>query len=164
MGQLRVFQLAEKGIIVDSVPDEPDVESPYDRDLHRMEEIYLAGRGGFWIARAGELPVGHIGGQDMGVHIELRRMYVRSAYRRRGIGALLVHTLITACRHQGVAAIKLWTNIDGPGQSLYARLGFRHISADGEDTQAVNDPSDQIRMCLILNDSIAGQKDSSAGS
>jgi hypothetical protein len=74
--KLRSHQLAERGIVVTVPPDRPDLCSPYERDYHRMDQVYLTGSGGFWIAWKGATPVGHIGAQDTGSVVELRRMYV----------------------------------------------------------------------------------------
>jgi len=70
--QLRKHQLAEDGIIVDTLPDQPDLSSPYEEDYHRIDQVYLKARGNFWIAWIDDLPLGHIGAQDKGDYIELR--------------------------------------------------------------------------------------------
>ncbi len=78
--RLRTHQLHENGIFPAAgeddieVPAKPDLSSPYEQDYHRIAEVYLRNKGGFWLAWSGETPAGHIGGQDMGNAIELRRM------------------------------------------------------------------------------------------
>ena len=122
--ELRTYQLAEGGIIVDAEPGPPDLSSPYERDYHRIDKVYLRGAGNFWFAWLGDTPVGHVGGQDVGGAIELRRMYVRAEYRRRGVGTRLVRALIEHCAANGVKAIELWTSEDGSGRLLYEKMGF----------------------------------------
>ena len=82
---------------------------------------------GDWIAWKNNQPVGHVGAQDMGDYIELRRMYVRKMYRRAGIGTQLVGMLIDHCRQHGIRFIKLWTDPDGPGRLLYKNFYFQEV-------------------------------------
>ena len=129
------------------LPTEPDPSSPYEQDYHRIDQVYLAGRGGFWIAWLDALPVGHIGAEDRGQYLELRRMYVRQGYRRRGIGRQLVQALIDHCSAEGVPAVELWTAPDGPGRLLYETLGFFRIAAPhGERDGEEDDPEMRMRL------------------
>lgn len=126
--ELRTHQLAEEGIIV--APEEvgpPDLDSSYERDYHRIDQVYLTGTGGFWIAWWDDTPVGHIAAQDVGDGVELRHMYVRAAYRRRGIGTQLVRELIAHCAAKSVKVIELWTAHNGLGRILYEKAGFRVV-------------------------------------
>jgi hypothetical protein len=84
--ELRIHQLAEDGIMVSSFPSEPDLSSPYERDYHRIDQVYLRGAGNFWIAWLGVTPVGHVGAQDLGAAVELRHMYVRAGFRPAKFG------------------------------------------------------------------------------
>ena len=95
----------------------------------------MSGDGGFWIAWLGDTPVGHIGAQDIGGFVELRRMYVREEFRRRGIGTLLVRSLLKHCTSRGIRAIELYTERDGPGRILYKKLGFRETEKPGKEFQ-----------------------------
>ncbi|MBN2312110.1 MAG: GNAT family N-acetyltransferase [Candidatus Hydrogenedentes bacterium] len=103
--RLGIAQLAEHGIILDPkhISDEPegtDRDCP-EWDLDHVEEVYLSGAGGFWLACCGDMPVGQGGAQDLGGLVELRRMYVRAEDRRRGIGARLVNALIEHMKGPG---------------------------------------------------------------
>ena len=149
--QLVAARLAEHGIIAD-IPDAPearDEDSP-EPVLDHINEVYLSGAGGFWLAWCGNVPAGSIGAQDLGGVVELRRMYVKAEYRRRGIGTCLVNTLVERCRVGGIAAIELWTASKGPGRFLYARQGFRVVDAKGSGFEAALDSPDEIRMRLEL--------------
>lgn len=98
--QVRFAQLAEHGIVFDSTIPAPSLHTPddaHDWDLHQIAQVYQQDKGNFWLAYFDEQPVGSIGAQDSGGMIEVRRLYVQSAYRRRGIGAALVHTLLHHC-------------------------------------------------------------------
>ena len=150
--QLRRLQLAEHGIMAEGPPPAPDLTSPYEPDYHLLQTVYLRGRGGFWIAWLGGEPVGHTGGQDLGSHIELRRMYVRPGRRRRGVGLALVQTLIAHCQAQGVSRILLWTAGGGPGRYLYARCGFAVIAwRDRTGPQGLSVGPDEVRMERMLD-------------
>ena len=139
----------------DDVPEKPDLSSPHEKDYHRIDRVYLAARGNFWIAWLDDLPVGHIGAEDEGDHVELRRMYVRAEYRRRGIGTLLVQTLLKHCIEQKVGMIELWTAKDGPGRFLYEKCGFRQVEIADKEPDGETGHNSEIRMRLVLTDSSA---------
>jgi GNAT superfamily N-acetyltransferase len=159
--QLRFAQLAEHGIWLDpeEMPQGPEDVGRDDPewDYDHMAEVYLRGAGGFWLAWWGDVPAGHVGAQDLGGVVELRRMYVRAEYRRRGIGTRLVQALIEHCASQGVQAIELWTAEEGPGRQLYRRLGFRRTGGPGPGYEQVDaatgrpPAADEIRMRLKLS-------------
>jgi GNAT superfamily N-acetyltransferase len=156
--QLRYAQLAEQGIHLD--PDDIPARNQsvsgddYEPDLRRIEQVYLSGAGGFWLAWQGETPVGMVGAQDLGGVVELRRMQVHAHYRRQGIGCQLVQTLIEHCKNGKVTAIELWTDRDGPGRFLYCRFGFRRVDGPGHEFHDVDRATgrspntDEIRMRL----------------
>jgi GNAT superfamily N-acetyltransferase len=153
--QLRFSQLAEHGILGGELPAQPDLRSPYERDYHRMGQVYLAGAGNFWVAWLDNRPVGHVGAQDIGGAVELRRMYVVAESRRRGVGARLVATLIEHCLRSGVKAIELWTSEQGSGRFLYEKCGFRIVARPGPEFQRVALVEDEIRMRLDLRHNVS---------
>ncbi len=159
MWQVQADHLAEGDIIVDvSEQGPPDFDLVYDEtnpkypemDMERIDEAYLKGRGNFWLAWADGQPVGFVGAQDMGDFVELRRMYVRDPFRRLGIGSKLVQALIEHCRKQEVGVVKLWTDDEGPGRFLYARLGFRQVELEGDELSHFRALHGEIRMRLDL--------------
>jgi len=159
MWKLRGYQLAEAGITeIDTIQGPPDFSIPYDEtdptyheiDMDRIDEAYLKARGNFWIAWMGDQPLGHVGAQDYGDFIELRRMYVREEFRQRGIGTLLVKALMKHCIKKNVERIELWTDPDGLGRLLYEKLGFQKIEATGKEPEYAKRGSSEIRMCLKL--------------
>ena len=160
MWQLVAYHLAEYGIIVDTIQGPPDFSIPYDEtdprypemDMERIDQAYLKARGNFWIAWMEDQPLGHVGAQDYGDFIELRRMYVRKEFRQRGIGTLLVKALIEHCIEKNVGIIELWTAGDGLGRPLYEKLGFRKTEAKGGEPEYAKRASQEIRMRLELAD------------
>lgn len=129
--ELRHAQLAEHGIVVppEAIPEGPELvdRGDHEWDYHHLDSVYCCGAGGFWLAWDGEAPVGHIGAQDLGGVVELRRMYVRPEHRRRGVGSLLVRALLDYCAARGVPAVELWTAADGLGRQLYEKHGFKVV-------------------------------------
>jgi GNAT superfamily N-acetyltransferase len=152
---LRTYQLAESGITADELPSVPDVSSLYEKDYHRIDQVYLTARGNFWLAWMDDLPMGHIGAEDKGDYVEVRRMYVRKEYRRHGIGTLLMRALIKHCIEHRVGIVKLWTAEHGPGRFLYENHGFRKIEILGEELDCPTDNPSEIGMCLVVDLSTA---------
>ena len=69
---------------------------------------------------------------------ELKRMYVRPAFRGRGLGRLLVDRLAEHARSQGITLLRLETGIhQREAIALYEKLGFKQIQPFGHYT---NDP------------------------
>jgi GNAT superfamily N-acetyltransferase len=127
---VRFNQLAEHGIILPPVVppiDEPFADGDPEYDYYCMQDMYLRGVGNFWLAFLDDVPVGHIGAQDIDGQIELRRMFVDARYRRRGIGSALVNALIEHAMRQHVDCIELWTASHGVGEQLYRHLGFKVV-------------------------------------
>lgn len=129
--EIRHARLAEHGIVPgpETIPagPQPVGRDDHEWDYHELSSVYLQGAGGFWLAWHGGDPIGHIGAQDLGQVIELRRMYVRPDHRRRGVGSLLVQALLDDCAAHGASAIELWTSVDDLGRRLYEKHGFRVV-------------------------------------
>lgn len=152
--RIRALQLLEAGVRVD-IPDVSETQPEYDHDLHAVDRVY-AHPGGFWLALADGSPVGYVGAQRLGGVVELRRMFVSAALRRRGIGRALCAALIEHCAAQGAQAVELWTASDGPGRGLYFALGFVVVAQPGLGYERVNEQTDyvpkqdEVRMRLAL--------------
>ena len=64
---------------------------------------------------------------------ELKRMYVRPAFRGRGLGKAMLRHLAQYARDRGVAALRLETGIyETPAIGLYEAFGFRRRLPFGE--------------------------------
>ncbi len=61
---------------------------------------------------------------------ELKRLFVRPAYRGRGLGTLLCYAAISHAKQRGYQAVRLDTTTRlGPAVRLYKGLGFHEIGA-----------------------------------
>ncbi|MHC4266655.1 MAG: GNAT family N-acetyltransferase, partial [Planctomycetota bacterium] len=59
---------------------------------------------------------------------EMKRLFVREQYRRKGIGRVLCQTLIEQAANTGYIAMRLATALETP-RPLYRSLGFKEIEA-----------------------------------
>ncbi|MFL5679283.1 MAG: GNAT family N-acetyltransferase [Chloroflexota bacterium] len=65
---------------------------------------------------------------ELGRFGELKRMYVRPAFRGRGLGRQMLDHLATHARSRGVTLLRLETGIDSPeALGLYGAFGFQRI-------------------------------------
>jgi ribosomal protein S18 acetylase RimI-like enzyme len=99
-------------------------------DAERMPGPYVAPRGGLWLALADDAAIGCVALRpldDGGA--EVKRMFVDSAWRGRGVGRALLEALIDGARARGHAVLRLGTLQDmTAAQGLYHSLGFRPIA------------------------------------
>ena len=65
-------------------------------------------------------------------YVEIKRMWVRPAFRGRGLGRLMLDHLVSHARARGLAVIRLETGIhQREAIALYERSGFRRIPPFG---------------------------------
>lgn len=78
--------------------------------------------------------------------VELKRLYVAAAARRRGLGAALVATVERWARARGAERVVLWSDTRfGAAHRLYTRLGYR----DTADRRQLHDPSDTTEVEFV---------------
>ncbi|HKP28880.1 MAG TPA: GNAT family N-acetyltransferase [Gemmatimonadales bacterium] len=87
----------------------------------------------FFLLRDGDAPAGCGGIQLFGTEYgELKRMYVRPAFRGRGFGNLLLDHLAAYARSNGIPLLRLETGIHQmEAIAMYERAGFRRIPPFG---------------------------------
>lgn len=84
-----------------------DIEKIIASDLENLE-IYFPPNGGLFLAELDRRPVGMIFLTQLREGVgQIRRMYVRDAYRRRGIARALFETAIARAREIGYAQLLL---------------------------------------------------------
>ena len=88
----------------------------------------------FFIVRQNGVPAGCGGVQLFGTEYgELKRMYVRPAFRGRGLGKLMLDHLAEYARGFGVTILRLETGIaQSEAIGLYERAGFQQIPPFGQ--------------------------------
>ena len=97
-------------------------------DLLDIEDFYFRKDGNFWVAVENEGVIGTIALIDIGNgQSALRKMFVRKDYRgkEKGIGQLLLNTLISWCRQKGIKEVYLGTVEQlHAAKRFYERNGF----------------------------------------
>lgn len=116
-------------LVVDTLPEfgfEHDPE--LDRDLDDPGKTYAA----LWIALAAGHVVGSIALRDLGGDAyELKRMYLRSAHRGRGVGKRLLATALDWARANGVRVVRLdTTERMVAARRLYESEGFVRVPGE----------------------------------
>jgi GNAT superfamily N-acetyltransferase len=105
-------------------------------------EAELAGLPGEYAAPAGRLLLAHVDGAlagcgglralpdvDYANACEMKRLYVRPAFRRFGLGRALAEALLDEARRAGYSVMLLDTlNEMESARELYARLGFEEVA------------------------------------
>lgn len=98
-------------------------------ELAALPEPYTPPGGALLIAHAGSEIAGCVGLRPIDSHTgEMKRLYVRTAYRGTGLGKRLVHAILETAQNAGYGELRLDTLASmTAAQALYQRLGFREI-------------------------------------
>ena len=98
-------------------------------ELAALPAPYVPPKGALLIAHAGADVAGCVGLRPLDRHTgEMKRLYVRSAYRSWGLGKRLVESVIHTARQAGYGELRLDTLPSmAAAQALYHRLGFVEI-------------------------------------
>jgi ribosomal protein S18 acetylase RimI-like enzyme len=99
----------------------------FDDELASLPGDYAPPTGGLWIARVDGAIAGCVGLRPLEPGIgEIKRLYLRPAFRGLRLGRRMAETAIATARQSGCRAIRLDT-VDEmtEAQSLYRSLGFR---------------------------------------
>ncbi len=104
----------------------------FDDELGRMAEMYGPPGGRLLLARdeEGGEAAGCVGLRPLDEATgEMKRMYVRPAYRGRGVGQVLATAVLDAAREMGYVRVRLDTLPSmREAQTLYHSLGFIEIA------------------------------------
>ncbi len=119
-----VRQLFQAGMVEGLVPD-----NDTGADIENMVEAYFSdeGQSALWVAGVDDEIVGMIGVQKTSDNeAEIRRLRVRSDFRRRGVGAKLMEQALLFCRHHSYLKVILDVRIERePAIKLFEKFGFR---------------------------------------
>jgi ribosomal protein S18 acetylase RimI-like enzyme len=102
----------------------------FDRELATLPGAYARPRGRLLLARVAGAPAACAALRPLGDRdAEMKRLYVRPAFRDMGLGRALAEIVIDEARALGYANVKLDTLPQMAGaQALYAALGFRDVA------------------------------------
>ncbi len=98
-------------------------------ELAGLPGAYAPPGGALFIARAADQPAGTVALRSLGAGTcEMKRLYVRPAFRRQGLGRRLALEVIAAGRRIGYERMRLDTLARmEPAIGLYSALGFKRI-------------------------------------
>ena len=101
----------------------------FESELDGLPGIYAPPAGRLLVTFVDGAPAGCVGLRDLGDSVcEMKRMFVRPAFQRRGIGRRLAERVLAEAREVGYRRMRLdtsWRQTDAI--SLYTSLGFRQV-------------------------------------
>jgi len=103
----------------------------FTAELAALPAPYVPPDGALLVAHAGGVVAGCVALRRLDEHAgEIKRLYVRPAYRSGGLGRRLVEAVIAAANAAGYRALRLDTLPSmASAQALYRRVGFVEIAA-----------------------------------
>ena len=105
----------------------------FDEELRDLPGEYAEPRGALLLAQvngeiAGCCALRPLDGCDYSIAAEMKRLYVRPAFRGLGLGRQLAEAILDAARHAGYACVLLDTLDDmEAARALYEDLGFEEV-------------------------------------
>jgi GNAT superfamily N-acetyltransferase len=100
--------------------------SGYDADLTRISAAYHDAGGAFWVLEDDGRVVGTVAVVPLSSdEVEIKRVYLDSSLRGRGLGAMLVEHAFAWARAHGHRRARLWSDVKFTrAHVMYERLGF----------------------------------------
>ena len=103
----------------------------FEEERHTLPGRYAPPEGALILARVGGEPAGCIALRPLAPGVgEVKRLYVRPAFRGRGLGRRLVERIIAEARSRGCRVLRLDTLPEmSAARRLYASFGWRPCGA-----------------------------------
>lgn len=109
-------------IMIAEVKKEPNALKKELIDLNNIETYY---KGNFWIAIDNGKIIGSIGLLMKGTIGKIKRVYVSSAYRRKGIGTLLYNEIEKIAKNMKIQELQLSAGINlENAHNFYEKIGY----------------------------------------
>ena len=103
----------------------------FEEEVAGLPGNYVAPSGGLWLARSSDQPAGVVALRRLeGAQIcEMKRLWVRPAFRGQHLGRRLIETVIAGARQAGYAWMRLDTLPQmAQAKALYRAFGFQVIA------------------------------------
>ena len=102
----------------------------FEEEVETLERMYGPPGGRFLLVRAGNATAGGVALRDSGGGIcEMKRLYLRPAFRGRGLGRKCAEEIVHAAREMGYASMRLDTlPAMQEAIALYRSMGFTEIA------------------------------------
>lgn len=118
-------------IMIADVKKEPNALKKELIDLNNIEEYY---KGNFWIAIDNRKIIGSIGLLVNSSIGEIKRLYISSDYRRKGIGTLLYHHLEQTAKNMKIKELQLSAGINlENAHNFYKKMGYTRYGISDSD-------------------------------
>lgn len=109
-------------IMIAEVKKEPNALRKELIDLNNIDVYY---KGNFWIAIDNGKIIGSIGLLMKGTIGEIKRVYISSDYRRKGIGTLLYNQLEQTAKNMNIKELQLSAGINlENAHNFYEKIGY----------------------------------------
>ena len=107
----------------------------FEEEVEILERMYGPPGGRFLLVQAGDGVAGGVALRDLGDKIcEMKRLYLRPAFRGRGLGRKCAEEVVREAREMGYARMRLDTLPSmQEAIALYRSMGFREIAPYAEN-------------------------------
>jgi len=99
----------------------------FEEEIDNLPDRYKQPEGSILLAKYNGQPAGCVGLREVSSGVcEMKRLYVRPKYRRKGIGTALCEALMDQAKKVGYTYMRLATALEVP-KTLYKSIGFKGI-------------------------------------